>query len=184
MPFQVGDGTGKGYAAKVNADNKLETIAITHPFLQHESEVFGNAYVWSSGTIDIDAGDTVLLVKNTASGLLHIDRIVINNGSLASEYVIHIPTTTVTTPTGTTVTGTNLNTDSGNVAEATAISDETTNTQGNVVENVFLPVDSRQSVDVRGLFLARNSSVAVDVVENTTESSVSIFGHYITYPNT
>lgn len=177
MGLQIEDGKGTGFKAEVNKEQQLVVKAITQSELEHESEQNGAGYNWSSGTIDIDAADTVLLVKNTSDTPLHIECIKISNGALASEYTIHLPTTEVT-PTGTAVTGTNLNTGSSKVADADAKSDETNNSQGNIIKTVYLAVDSEHPEETPGLILAKNKSVAVDVVANTAESAVTIIGHY------
>jgi len=173
----IEDGAGTGTKAQVNSEKQLVVAAITQKELEHESEENGTGYNWCSDKIDVDANDTILLVKNTSDTPLHIECVKIDNGSLASEYNIHLPTTEVT-PTGTTVTGTNVNTTSSNVADADAKSDETNNSQGNVLRTVFLAADSSISEETPGLILGKNKSLAVDVVENTTESSVSIVGHF------
>jgi len=166
-----------GVKAKVTPELQLSVSSVTQSELEHESEENGAGYNWCSNLINIDANDTVLLVKNDSDTTLHIEYVEIDNGALASEYTIHLPTTEVT-PTGVAVTGTNLNTGSSNVAEATAKSDETNNSQGNVLRTVFLAVDRGTIVKLPGLILGKNKSLAVDVVENTTESSVTIVGHY------
>jgi len=174
---QIEDGKGTGRRAQVNTENQLVTMSITQSELEHESEENGAGYNWSSDRVAIDANDTVLLVKNTSDTPLHVECVKIANGSVASEFTVHLPTTEVTV-TGATVTGTNLNTASSNVADASAASDETNNTQGNVVSTLFLAVDSNRSVETPGLILGKNKSVGVDVVENSTESAVSIIGHF------
>lgn len=174
--------TGKGKTAAINeagvdAEGLLTVKSIVQSALEHEAEN-GQAYNWSSGTVDVDATDTVLLVKNTSDKELHVETIDIANGSVASEYTVHVPTAAVT-PAGTTVTGTNLNTGSSAVAEADAKSDETANSQGNILYTVFLGADSNIVLLTAGLILAKNKSVAVDVVAETSESAVTIQGHYL-----
>ena len=178
MGFVIEDGKGSGNKAQVNAENQLVVAAIIAREIEHESQENGVAYNWSSDLVNIDANDTVLLVKNTSDAALHIECVKIANGSTASEFTVHLPTTEVTV-TGVTVTGTNLNTSSSNVANATSASDETNNSQGNVLETIFLAVDSNNSFETPGLILGKNKSVAVDVVEATTEVAVSIIGHYV-----
>jgi len=173
----IEDGKGKGFKAGVNEEHQLLTAAVTQSELEHESEENGSGYNWSSDLINIDANDTVLLVKNTSDTPLHIECVKIANGSTASEFTVHLPTTEVTV-TGTTVTGTNLNTGSSNVAEATGASDETNNSQGNVIGTVWLGVDASKDVETPGLILGKNKSVAVDVVEATTEVAATIIGHF------
>ena len=175
---QIEDGKGTGNRAEVNAENQLIIKAISESELEYESEVNGLAYSWASDIVDVAAGnDTVLLVKNLSDKPLHILSIFIANGSTASEYTIHLPTTEVT-PTGTAIVGTNLNTASSNVADALAKSLETDNTQGNVIGTVWLAVDKNIRIPTEGVILGKNKSVGVDVVADTSESAVTIIGHY------
>ncbi len=174
---QIEDGKGSGNRAQVSAENQLSVAAVTVSELEHESEAHGTSYRWSTDIVSVDANDTVFLLKNTSDTHLHVDSVSIANGSTASEYTIHLPTTEVT-PTGATVTGTNLNTSSSNVADADAKADETNNTQGNVIGTVWLAVDRNQNIPTPGLILGKNKSIAVDVVATVTETAVTISGHY------
>jgi len=174
---QIEDGKGRGFKAAVNSEQQLTVAAVTQGELEHESEENGQGYNWSTDLVNIDANDTVLLVKNTSDTPLHVECIKIANGSTASEFTVHLPTTEVTV-TGTTVTGTNLNTAKTNVAEASVASDETNNSQGNVIGTVWLAVDASKDIETPGLILGKNKSVAVDVVEATTEVAATIIGHY------
>jgi len=162
---------------KVKTNGQALVFAIVQDELEFVSQKTGEAFNWSSGVIDIDAADTVLLLKNTSSRNLHIERIIINNGGLASQYQVHLPASEVTV-TGTTVTGTNINTAKSNVAEAQAASDETTNTQGLILHTPLMAVNANLTINTRGLTLGKNKSVAIDVVADTTESAVTIRGFY------
>lgn len=173
----IEDGTGTGSRAEVDKANHLVVKAITEREIEHESQERGAAYNWSSDIVSVDAADTVLLIKNTSDKNLHIERIHISNGSTASEYTVHTPTTEVT-PAGGAVVGTNLNTGSSNVADADAKSDETNNSQGNVIFTRWLAVDRNTTIETNGLILAKNKSIAVDVVEIVTETAVTIKGFY------
>lgn len=172
----IEDGKGSGRKAAVDTGFRLTVKAITEPEIEQASED-GQAYVWATDLVNIDADDTVILVKNTSDTNLHIEAVAISNGALASEYTLHLPTTEVTV-TGVTVTGVNLNTGSANVADASAASDETNNTQGDVLATRFMEVDSSTTILTPGLILAKNKSLALDVVLDTAESAASILGHY------
>ena len=170
------DGSGLN-EMKVDNEGQAQVFAVIEDELEHQSEKNGQSFNWCSGTVNLIAGETILLLKNTSDKQLHVESITVWNGSVASEYTIHLPTTEVT-PTGTAVTGTNLNTGSSEVADALAKSDETDNSQGNIVFTPYLAVDSSKTVNTRGLILAKNKSVAIDVVEDTAESSVTIRGFF------
>lgn len=161
---------------KVNTNGEALVASVSQALFESASEK-GNSYNWSSGIINVDTTDTVLLLKNTSDIPLHVESITIWNGSVASQYQIHLPTTEVT-PTGTTVTGTNLNTGNANVADASAKSDETNNTQGGLIFTPMLAVDANITINTVGLILAKNKSVGIDVVAETTESGVTIRAHY------
>ena len=47
-----------------------------------------------------------------------------------------------------------------------------------MLEAVWLAVDRNTTINTGGLILGKNKSVAVDVVEATTEASVTVVGHY------
>lgn len=172
----IDDGKGTGYKASVNKANQLEVRAIVNPFLQYESEVFGNAFVWTSGIVSGAADSTLLLIKNDANGPLHIDRVVLSCAS-NEIFTVHLPINVSVT--GTTVVGINSNTGSGNTADATAAHSETNNTQGDVYGVFHVAANSPFVYDVRGLFLDKGQSVAVDVTNGSINCSCSIHGHYI-----
>lgn len=161
---------------KVNANGEALVAAVAESLFERSSED-GKSYNWSSGIINIDAADTVLLLKNTSDIPLHVESITINNGSTASQYQVHLPTTEVT-PTGTTVSPTNLNTGKSDVADATSRSDETNNSQGALIFTPMLAADENETINTVGLILAKNKSVGIDVVETTTEAGVTIRAHY------
>ena len=161
----------------VNSSGQALTFSVGITEFEDASKS-AKAFNWSSGIIDIDAGDTVLLVKNTSSEPLKIESVTIWNGSIASEYRVHLPTTEVETPTGTAVVGTNLKVGDSAAADAIAKSDETTNTEGSVVFTPMMGVDSNLTINTVGLHLSQNKSVAINVIEDTSESGVSIRGHY------
>jgi len=175
---QIEDGKGTGNRAEVNKENQLVVSATVASELEHESEANGSAYNWSSDIVSIDNADTVLLVKNTSDTPLHIEYVEVANGTTPSEYTLHLPTSEVTLSGGSVVTGTNLNTGSSNVADALSRSDEEGNTQGNVIGTAWLAADSNHKWLTPGLILGKNKSVGVDLVLASTETAVTIVGHY------
>ena len=174
---QIEDGKGSGNRAEVNAEQQLVVRAITLSEIEHESEDHGLSYTWTSGNRDIDAADTLLLLKNTSDTELHIDSVILSSGNAATRYTIHLPTTEVTV-TGTTITGINLNTASSNVADASAAADEENNSQGDIIADISLLTTTSFIVPLLGLILGKNKSLGIDQVTESTAGNATIIGHY------
>lgn len=166
-----------GVRNRITSKGQFLVLAITEPEIEFVSENDGQAYMWNSQDQDIDAGDTMLLLKNTSDTILHITRIIMSAGNAATRYEIHIVTADIT-PTGTAVTGFNMNTASGNVANAIAKADESVNTQGSVIYDISLLANTTEILPTPGLLLAKNISIGVDQVTESTAGNVCITGHF------
>ena len=182
MGIVIDDGRGRGNAAGVSlTGNRLDVSSRSDARIYYISRDNGDAYTWSSGTYDAAAGDTILLVKNTSTTQrLHIKKISLS-ADVESRVVIHVPTSEVT-PTGTAITGVNLNSTSGNSAAATAIRDETNNSQGNIlwsgeIQAAIAPYEVNFEDAV---ILGQNDSIGVDYVADAGACDVVITGFYET----
>jgi len=179
MGIFIADGGGTGKIAKINTDNQLLTKAVVENEVEFISEDKGLAYAWASGTYDPAAGDTILLLKNTSTTHnIHITVISLSS-DVDTRAVIHFPTTEVT-PTGTAITGANLNRISANVAEATAIRDETNNSQGDILwSGEIMATGDPLIVGANGsIILGTNDSIGIDFVADVGACDVTIFGHF------
>lgn len=181
MGFIIDDGSGKGFSARVNSDGHLVIDAITLEEITHVSDEHGLAFSWSSGTYAPSAtGDTILLIKNTSTTRALFIKDVYLSTAAETRVIIHLPTVEVT-PTGTAITGTNLNTLSSNVAETTAIRDETDNSIGGIIWSGEIPiVGTPYKVPFDGaVILGQNKSIAVDYVADPgTVCDVTITGWF------
>lgn len=76
--FVVKDGTGTATSAKVRSDNRLTTVSIMETEIHHAIEL-GDGWNLESGylTLTSDSASDVLYLKNTGSGLMHIDLYVV-----------------------------------------------------------------------------------------------------------
>ncbi len=167
-----------GQTAAVDSDRRLATFAITESQFEDAAED-GNAYAWVTPVIHNTAdGVTLILIKNTNPiSELHIEKMWVSVTTNAG-IIAHFPTSEVT-PTGTTVTGVNLNTQSSNSADATAVHSETNNVQGNIIWHTFPEAGESEIVEFDGaIILGQNSSFAIDLVSGTLRSQVTIWGHY------
>lgn len=138
------------------------------------------AFSWSNATFNYAAGDTILLVENTATARsLYIDQIWCHSDT-TTRVTIHLTNEASLTHSGTSVTGVNLNRESSNTAEATATADEVNNVQGNVVFAGSIPSDTSTPMLVcSGLILDLNDIIAVDYEDDGGEALVTILGHYV-----
>ena len=177
MALQIEDGKGSGRKAEVNDEFQLVVRAIAEAEIESVSEVQGKSYIWTSQDLNIAAAETLLLVKNDAAEPLHISQIIFSSGNVATRYEVHIVTADIT-PAGGAATGFNMNTNSGNVAVATAKSNETANTQGTVIYDVSLLATTTFTLHTDGLLLAKNISLGIDQVAESTAGNVTIVGHF------
>lgn len=179
MGIEIIGGTGNNKAAGVNDDNQLETFAIVESDIEFISDTKELAFSWSNVSYDYDAGDTILLVKNVSTD----KKLYIHGATLASdvatEICIHMPLVPV--PTGTPVLAINCNRTSGKVAEAVAISDETTNVIENVVVLTRISANSPFTKVFGGsMILGFNDAIAINFTNDGTACTATIIGYYKT----
>lgn len=143
----------------------------------------GDAYRITALDADIDAGDTMLLVKNTGNSNFRVKEIIINGGNAASLYDIHFTdASSAQTPAGTAVVPVALNGRKDNGKGSTdlvAKSDETGySTQGTILEEATVGATTRVVVDMGGMVLGTNDAVGVDQVTESTAGGVTLVGWF------
>lgn len=142
----------------------------------------GDAYRITALSADIDAGDTVLLVKNTGTRNFRVSKIIINGGNAASLYDIHFQDTATTAPAGTAVVPVAMNGRKDNGAGATDLNckaDETGySSQGTILEEAAVPAATRVEIDMDDFVLGTNQAVAVDQVTESTSGGATLVGYF------
>lgn len=175
--MQIADGKGRGFLAEVNPENELVARSIVETELEHAS-ASGQAYSWDSTELNIDAGDTMLYVRNDGDVPLVCDRLLIVGSNVICTWDIALGTVS-TTPAGTTVTGVNLNTRfSGDLADATAFSDETAVADASVAFRVKTPVSNVVSLNLDGLIITKNHFIQINQETESTSGSVILVAHF------
>ena len=92
--------------------------------------------------------------------------------------MFEVRVTTIDTPTGTSVSPVNLNTQSGNIADAVSVHTETSNSEsGDLLATLHVGANTPFVFDIKGLFLSKNKVITVTST-TAAVSSVSVFGHY------
>ena len=169
-------GGDNGNVAAVNKFNELHTRATVQSDFDFAADR-GESYRWSSVTYDMAANDTILLVKNTGIPKLHMTKLTLTT-DVDTIVKIHYPTTNVTVA-GTTVTGVNINTSSSNVADASAATDETGNSLGDIFwAHEIYAANGPTVIDLSGSILAKNKSIAVDFVADCAVVGATFEGHF------
>ena len=172
---------GNGDTLKISGEGRAQVDATTEEELEHHSEVNGLAFNWKNVSYDYAVGDSLLCVTSNSNKGLFITDIVVG-GDADQHFQIHLPATF--TGAGTVVVGTNLNRGSNNVAEASAWSDETGNTQGTILRESIIKATTTALVDFHSaLILEKNNSLCVDVEFDGTGGHVSIEGFFKTISN-
>jgi len=75
-----------GNAQIVDSKGHAFTTGFTHDNFYHAATIDGIAYVWRSGELDIDAGDTMLFLKNLSADDLIVDRVILNGGNVICNW--------------------------------------------------------------------------------------------------
>jgi len=164
-------------AASVNDEGELVTRSIIESELEHAS-ISGKAYSWDSTELDIDAGDTMLFIKNTSDTPLLIDRANFHGSNVVCTWTIRVGTAS-TTPAGNTVNGQNLNTNFFNrVPDAVAFSDETAVADGNIIDRVKTPIGLSTPVSLDGVIILKNHWLQITQDTESTSGSVAVCGHF------
>lgn len=167
-----------GNAAEVNEEFELVVRAIVEAEIEHASGKLGTAFSWDSTELDIDAGDTMLFVKNIGDTPLILDRLTINGSNVICTWTILIGAAT-TTPAGTEVIGVNINESfSTKMADAVAKSDETAVADGAIIDRIKTPVSNTRVHDMTGIILGKNHYVQINQITESTSGSVVLYGHF------
>lgn len=176
MAFQIMGQTG-GNIMKVTGEGQAVVRSIVETELEHSS-IAGEAYSWDSTELDIDAGDTMLYVRNDSDTPLILDRLVFNGSNVICTWDINIGSAT-TAPAGTVVTGVNQNRIfSSDLADATAFSDETAVADGDTISRVKTIVSGHHIHSLNGVILGKNHYIQINQETESTSGSLILIAHF------
>ncbi len=178
MTLLIGDGTSGGGGSWKMQNNRGQVDADIHTALEEHSEK-GDAYVWHAVSYSFTGADTLMAIRNIhPTKLLHIEKVLISVQA-ATQAQFHMTEGSAALA-GTLVTGFNLNRASGNVAQADARVDETTNSaQGTRFLTLDLAALTHTEFDFEGaLILKLNDALGIDGVDAGTSFELSVLGFY------
>ena len=171
-------GTGNGYSAKVDSENRLFTLAVTEEEYAHAAHN-GHAYVWTA-TADWGADVNTIFLRNDNTVKPLAIRGIACSPAAAAQFEIGYGTGN--TLAGVAAVGANLDLSSNNVALATGRSSNTNcdamagltviHTFWSGVQNTIVPFNG-------SLILGYLDEIAVGVITDVGSSTVTIFGYYV-----
>ena len=161
---------------KATSDGELEVRAIVETELEHAS-ANGRAYAWRSNNGDIDAGDTLLLVKNTSDKFLILSYATFTPANVVCTYDIGIGAET-TTPTGNAIVATNLNGIVSVSESYLAYDDETAIADATPIVSVTTSTTESYRVELDGFILGKNQYIQINQETESTSGRVTLFGHF------
>lgn len=184
MPETIRDGSGGGYLAKVNAQRRLYTSAVTQTETQEALKV-GRAYNINTGIITLtSAADTpVLYVKNNEDVAMHIGAIAVGVGATTGGSGINQITIIRNPTTGTIVSGatavdinSNRNYGSANTVEIDAYKGATTNTMTNGDDHIifFQGNNGRLFASIEE-YLPKGTSIGIKFNPGAGNTSVDVY---------
>ena len=171
-----------GNNAGVSDALQLQTRAVSVSAI-HEASLSGEAFSWNAVSADIATTETALLVRNDSSSKkLVIEKLYVYS-DVATAIDVHLVTATFTIA-GTAVVGVCLNKSGATVADATAKTDETGNTQGDIIVTLHTPelTTSAESVgyDFNGsVILGQNQAIGVDIVADSAAFECTLVGYFL-----
>ena len=117
--MDIKDGTGKGYALKVDDEHMAHVLSVSEDLAEHTNEAHGGAYTMDIDGIQTDGVDYwVAIIKNTDDDPLHISGVTLWVPSFSNTQIMEmlVGGTLVYATNGTVVTPTNCNAGSGKTA--------------------------------------------------------------------
>ena len=176
--LQASTRTGQEHTLRCTDEGTLLVQAITETEIEHASGK-GNAWSFDSGERDIDAGDTMLFVRNDSDRPMVLDHLEINGSNVICTWEVYVGTAQVTAAGAGAVIPTNLNTRfAGADSDTTAFYDETAHADGSLVSRVKTAISGFHDLDLTGVVLQKNHWIQVNQETESTSGSVIAHAHF------
>jgi YD repeat-containing protein len=173
MQIKAIDPDGAERILRCDAAGRLLTAPDADGLRQASKE--GRLFSFDSGEQNIDAGDTMLFVRNDDDAYnLVCDRIVVAGSNVVCKWDINVGAAT-TTPSGTTVTPVSINRTASLSFDHTALYDETAVADGSTILRASTLVGGKDEVTCPGLVLGLGDYIQINQeTESTTGSAILI----------
>jgi len=180
MASKIIDGTGKGYTAKVDSENKLHVMAVSVTSEHHSNHFHQEGYHLVFQQTPTGADDCFLYLKNNSDDDLILEGITLRTDD---NEQIEIKLGVDGTPVGgTATTPVNCYTDSGNSADGTFLvgDDITSLTDGSISERIYVGssyTSSHYNFE-QDIIVPKNKTLALYAVNGAIEIDGTIVFHY------
>jgi len=184
MGFEITDGTGGGYSAKVDFRNRIYTETVQKEEYAEAAE-FGNAYTINSGYVTLtgaSATSGILFVKNNGDADVIIDRVNLSVKDSAGttqthgRFIFYRNPGSMTSGTSVSVSSNNLNFGSSNTLDVTTERGQNSASFTSISEVFGSPVVPLQNLTFISsvVTLPKGSSVGFSFVTPTGNTSVQV----------
>ena len=182
MGFEIQDGTGAGYVAKVSSENRLYSDSVTRTE-REEQAIKGDAYLIGSGFVTLTSANpsAVLYFKNDNDFSLVITRFLVavraSTGGTTNHVqgIIYKNPTAISGGSGSPLLAPNVNFGSSNTLSLTSEigAEAATLTSGTVFAAVVAPVENL-TTETASTIVPKGSSIGVLIVPPASNTSLQV----------
>lgn len=186
MSIKIEDGTGLGYSAQVDSNNRLQTASVTDTQLANKSHIGKSFVIYATHQVQVNAtAEAILLLDNSsASHNIHIETITFSTSSASLSFDMYFDA--AYTSGGSDIVKLNLNRGSGLTSDASG-----KHSPGN--DLVISSVDSKKFFTCYlstggeptytfswhgGLIINPSSTIGVRVTGTATDEAKMIISYY------
>ena len=118
MSIKIEDGTGAGYSAEVDSNNRLQTASVIDTQLANKSHIGKSFVIYATHQVQVNAtAEAILLLENSsASQSVHIETMTFSTSSASLSFDMYFDA--VYTSGGSDIVALNLNRGSGLISDA------------------------------------------------------------------
>jgi hypothetical protein len=137
----------------------------------------GKGYVFQGSNADINAGDSILLIKNLSDEILYYHAIWLHPANVVEEYDIGFGSLTATLA-GTELTGRVIGNPGKTVSKVSAYGDETAISDADISMSVWNAITHSEQYDLEGFFSEMNQYMQVNQEIEGTSGNATVFCYH------
>lgn len=180
----ITDGTGTGDTAKVTSDNRLSTIAITEPQIDHAAEL-GDRYNINTGdiTLTTDSESSVLYIKSNEDNDIQITSFIYNLGASTGgtgDWLVEVYRNPTTGAVVSDASDVEMNSNQNFGSSKSLLADVYKGGEGKTLTNGSKSISSRITssgrvvISLGSLVLTKGTSLGVKITPPTSNTSATV----------